>query len=113
MRRSELRRYQKSLEKQREILSAKSDLHSQLPAADVNVGDLIDEANADLEAELQVRLRQTNGRLLRAIDEALVRIRRGTYGLCTSCQRPISAARLRAVPWTHRCVKCEEQDQQT
>ncbi|MGH9717383.1 MAG: TraR/DksA family transcriptional regulator [Candidatus Acidiferrales bacterium] len=54
-----------------------------------------------------------NGRLLRAIDEALVRIRRGTYGLCTSCQRPISAARLRAVPWAHRCVKCEAQDQRT
>lgn len=113
MRWSDLRRYQKLLAKQREILSAKSDLHSLLPAADVAVGDLIDEANADLEAELQVRLRQMNGRLLRAIDEALVRIRRGTYGLCTSCQRPISAARLRAVPWAHRCVKCEAQDQRT
>ncbi len=35
----------------------------------------MDQASADLEAELQIRLRQTNGRLARAIEEALSRIR--------------------------------------
>ncbi len=45
-------------------------------------GDLIDEANA--EAELQIRLHQTDGRLLRAIEEALGRIRQGTYGIAAS-----------------------------
>jgi DnaK suppressor protein len=109
---SDLQRYKRMLlEKQREVLTANSDIHSQLGAAGLTEGDLIDRANADAEAELQVRLRQTDGKLLRGIEEALVRIKRGTYGLCTSCQQPISVARLRAVPWAQRCLKCKEQDQ--
>jgi len=112
MRSSELRRYEKMLlEKRQEVLSVNSDIHSQLPAAGVTEGDVVDQANADAEADLQVRLRQTDGKLLRAIDEALVRIRRGTYGVCASCQQPISAARLKAVPWTHHCLECKEREQ--
>jgi DnaK suppressor protein len=108
MRSSDLRRYQKMLlEKRQEVLSANTDLRSQLPPAGVTEGDLVDQANAEFEAELQVRLHQTDAKLLRAIDEALIRIRRGTYGVCTSCERPISAARLRAVPWTHHCITCK------
>lgn len=114
MRLPDLQRYKKMLaNKQREILSANSDIRSHLPASGVKEGDLIDQANADAEAELQVSLRQTDGKLLRAIEEALGRIRRGTYGICAACRQPISAARLRAVPWTHRCLKCKEQDQRT
>ncbi len=112
MRSAELQRYKKMLlEKREEVLSAQTNGLSQLPAAGVTEGDLIDQANADAEAELQVRLHETDGKLLRAIGEALVRIRRGMYGVCTSCRKPISAARLRAVPWTHHCIKCKEWEQ--
>ena len=114
MRQTDLRRYKNLLlEKQREMWSAKTDVHSQLPAAGVTEGDLVDHANADAEAELQVRLHQTEGKLLRAIEDALIRMQRGTYGICTTCQRPISAARLKAVPWTHLCVQCKERQRQT
>ncbi len=78
--------------------SAKSGVQSQLPAASVTEGDLVDQANADGEAELQVRLHQTAGKLVPKIGEALVQIGRGTYGICTVCQQPVSAARLKAVP---------------
>jgi len=71
-------------------------------------GDLKDEANA--EAELQIRLHRTDGRLLRAIEEALGRIRQGTYGICGVCNQPISRARLKAVPWTHHCRDCKSRD---
>jgi RNA polymerase-binding transcription factor DksA len=71
-------------------------------------GDLIDQANADAEAELQIRLHQTYGHLLRAIEEALGRIREGTSGVCLVCKQPISKARLEAVPWTHLCSECKE-----
>lgn len=110
MRLARLRRYKNMLLKKRRVVSsAKSGVHTQVPAAGVTEGDLIDQANANVEAELQVRLHQTDGKLLRAIEEALVRMRKGTYGICTVCQQPISAARLEAVPWTHLCRECKEQ----
>jgi RNA polymerase-binding transcription factor DksA len=46
--------------------------------------------------------------LLRAIDEALVRMRRGTYGVCEMRQQPISKPRLEAVPWARHCRDCKE-----
>lgn len=56
--------------------------------------DLGDIANAGVEAELPARLRQTETHLLRAIDEALMRMRKGTHGICEICNQPISKVRL-------------------
>ena len=72
-------------------------------------GDLSDEANA--EAELQIRLHRTDGRLLRVIEEALGRNRQGTYGIRGVCDEPPSGARLEAVPWTHHWRDCKERKQ--
>ena len=68
------------------------------------------KANADAEAELQIELRQTDGPLFRAIEEALARIRSGAFGVCEACKQPISKARLEAVPWTHLCRGCKERE---
>ena len=105
----DLQRYKGLLqEKQRELSSVQDETGARVPAAGGLEGDLIDQANADAEAELQIRLHQTDARLLRAIEEALVRIRHGTFGVCQSCKRPISKARLEAVPWTRLCRECKE-----
>jgi DnaK suppressor protein len=79
-----------------------------VPAAGDRHGDVADQANSDTEAELQIRLHQTDGRLMRAIDEALVRLKNDTYGTCITCGQPISRARLKAVPWTRHCIFCKE-----
>ena len=106
---ADLQRYKKLLlEKQRELLSAQDDVGAQMPAAGGLEGDLIDQANADAEAEIQIQLHQTDSRLLRAIEEALGRIRQGTFGVCQVCKRHISKARLEAVPWTSLCRECKE-----
>ena len=98
------------LEKLGELSSALDEAQSRVPAAGGLEGDLIDQANADEEAELQIRLHQTDGRLLRAIEEALARIRHGTYGVCEVCKQPISKARLEAVPWARHCRECKERE---
>ena len=46
---------------------------------------------------------------LRQINEALQRIKEGTYGICAECEKPISPKRLQAVPWAKYCVPCQEQ----
>jgi len=107
--RTELRRYEKLLlEKQSTLRNGNPDGKAPVPAAGGPQGDLVDQANADYEAELQIRLRRTDGRLLRAIEEALTRIKDGTFGICTVCGQPISKARLKAVPWTRLCLECKE-----
>ena len=98
------------LEKRRELSSAQGEAHSRVPAAGGLQGDMIDQANADAEAELQIRLHRTDGRLARAIEEALARMKQGTYGVCEVCKQPISKARLEAVPWTHFCRECKERE---
>src|SRR5881628_224650 len=109
MRQADLQRYKRLLlEKQRQLSSVQEDAGTRVPAAGGLEGDVIDQANADAEAELQIRLHQTDGRLLRAIEEALDRMRQGTYGVCVVCKQRISKARLEAVPWTHVCRECKE-----
>jgi hypothetical protein len=53
------------LAKRRELSSASGDARARVPAAGGWGGDVIDRANADAEAELQIRLHQTDARLLR------------------------------------------------
>lgn len=47
--------------------------------------------------------------LLREIQESLLRIDAGTYGLCLECEEPISQKRLEAIPWARHCVPCQEE----
>jgi len=110
MERKALARYRELLHaKKRELLAGKTGTEAPVPAASVERGDVADQAAAATEADVQVRLRQTDSRLLRAVDEALARIERGTFGVCSACGQPISTARLDAVPWTRLCRDCKEQ----
>lgn len=107
----DLRRYHRLLlKKQSEVSSALGEAQPPIPAAGGLEGDLIDQANADEEAELQIHLHQAEGRLAKAIEEALVRIKKRTYGVCEVCQQPISKARLEAVPWARHCRECKERE---
>ncbi len=110
MEQKELERYKQLLEAKREELSAAWRGREEIaPSAGHLHGDPADQASAASEAAIQVRLHQTDGKLLRAIDDALARISRGNYGTCEVCSEPISTARLTAVPWTRLCLDCKEQ----
>jgi DnaK suppressor protein len=111
MDRKNLDRYKRILlEKRGEMSVATAEAESPVPSAGGQRGDPVDQANADAEAELQILLHQTDGRLFRAIEEALARIRNGTFGTCDACRNPISRARLEAVPWTRLCRDCKERE---
>jgi DnaK suppressor protein len=47
-------------------------------------------------------------KLLREVEQALVRIRNGEFGICHRCEEPISPKRLDAIPWAKYCVPCQE-----
>lgn len=71
-------------------------------------GDLADQASGNNEVHIQLKLKQTDAKILQAIEEALLRIDKGTYGVCRDCGEPIAAARLEAIPWTRVCKSCKE-----
>jgi RNA polymerase-binding transcription factor len=71
-------------------------------------GDMADQASGNNEVHIQLKLKQTDAKILQAIEEALVRIDNGTYGVCRDCGEPIAEARLNAIPWTRVCIKCKE-----
>ena len=42
------------------------------------------------------------------IDEALKKIEEGSFGTCEGCKTKISKKRLKAIPYTRLCLKCQE-----
>jgi DnaK suppressor protein len=69
---------------------------------------LADQAAGNNEVHIQLRLKQTDAKILQAIDEALMRIEKGSFGICKDCGEPIAEARLNAIPWTRVCITCKE-----
>ncbi|MDD5489694.1 MAG: TraR/DksA C4-type zinc finger protein [Candidatus Moranbacteria bacterium] len=45
---------------------------------------------------------------LEKIDEALSRMEKGTYGICSNCQKEIPLERLRAYPQADTCLDCQK-----
>ena len=71
-------------------------------------GDMADQASGNNEVHIQLKLKQTDAKILQAIEEALYRMEKGTYGICRDCGDPIAAARLEAIPWTRVCIACKQ-----
>lgn len=85
---------------------------SLIAAGNRSIGDVVDAA-ADFEQdELDSHLATVESSELAAIDAALDRIRDGSYGTCESCQKPVPAVRLQALPYATLCIKCQREEEQ-
>ncbi len=82
--------------------------HSSMEHNNGRQGDMADQASGNNEVHIQLRLKQTDAKILQAIDEALMRLEKGAFGLCRDCGEPIAEARLNAIPWTRVCITCKE-----
>jgi DnaK suppressor protein len=107
MNNGEVNRFKDLLLSKRQELSTGKSLADSIPTAGELRGDPVDMAASETYAATQVRLHQTDGKLLRAIEDALTRIRNEKFGICEECGEPISNARLEAVPWTRWCRDCK------
>ena len=97
------------LRKRGELLTSTTSARAIPASADVNrrQGDMADQASGTNEVEIQLKLKQTDAKILQAI-EALYRLEKGVYGLCRDCGDPIAPARLEAIPWTRVCISCKQ-----
>ena len=75
-------------------------------------GDLADSAEDEIEHAIILAELHGEAEQLAEVEAALQRIREGTYGTCTETGEPISAARLRAIPWTRYSRSAAERHEQ-
>jgi len=77
------------------------------------MGDELDEANLDVEAS---EIEEFGSRLsiehaleeeLKNINEALVKIEKGGYGICENCKKEMDINRLHANPSAKICIECK------
>ena len=67
-----------------------------------------DQAQLSHDEFISLRLNSLDYVQLKLIEEALDRIEAGDYGVCLSCEEPIPAKRLQALPWAKYCVTCQQ-----
>ena len=72
------------------------------------LSDEADIAAAEIEQGMHMRLRNREFLLVRKIEEALSKIKLGTFGTCECCEEDIELSRLEVRPTANLCLKCKE-----
>ena len=121
MKKVELKKYKRLLEEKKKAMidEMKETMKSHISTTiKDSTGDLssysyhmADQGTDAMERELAFMFASKSGRLVYHIDEALRRIEEGTYGLCERCNKPISTARLQAVPHARMCIECKSAEE--
>jgi DnaK suppressor protein len=66
-----------------------------------------EEATETLELEKRLTLENRVRQEMAMVEHALDKIKKGTYGLCDNCGKPIDPERLEALPQATLCLKCK------
>ena len=111
MRSIDVKKYKDFLEKKKDELMASAPARTPATEPGSKSGDWIDQSSQENDLHVRLALKQTDSKLLRAIEEAIHRIEQGTYGICVECENEIAPARLEAVPWTRVCIDCKAKQQ--
>lgn len=83
--------------------------HMQDEAA--NYPDPNDRASQETEMSLELRARDRERKLIKKIEEALVKLDQNEYGFCESCGVEIGIRRLEARPTANLCIDCKTLDE--
>ena len=71
------------------------------------VQDSVDMSIKDVTKEMAFTLGQRESQMIADIDQALLRLDEGTYGICGRCGRPIEERRLEAMPTARYDAACQ------
>lgn len=98
-------------DRQAEIRNKLRSLREAFPTEVSDVKDTEEQSMEDFVRGMDYALMEMESATLRRIDEALVRLGGGTYGLCTECGGKIAEARLEALPFALTCRDCQEHEE--
>ena len=121
MRKTDLKKYEKLLlEKKKSLLEQIASTMKDRVSTTIreSTGDIssysyhmADQGTDAMERELAFMFASKSGRLVYHIDQALKRMNDGDYGKCVKCGKPISSARLKAVPHARMCIECKSAEE--
>ncbi|HEX3183418.1 MAG TPA: TraR/DksA family transcriptional regulator [Pyrinomonadaceae bacterium] len=90
-----------------ETEQVRTDQAAALEFHDDGVKDSVDLSVQDLNKEIALRLGERSSKVVADIDQALLRIKEGSYGICARCGKPIDERRLEAVPTARYDAQCQ------
>jgi DnaK suppressor protein len=87
--------------------NVRDDQAAALELSDDGVKDSMDLSVMDVNKELALRLGDRESQMIADIDQALLRIKEGSYGICARCNKPIDERRLEALPTARFDAECQ------
>jgi DnaK suppressor protein len=78
-----------------------------LELSDNDVKDTVDLSVQDVSKELALRLGERESQMIADVDQALLRIKEGSYGTCARCGKVIDERRLEALPTARYDAACQ------
>src|SRR6267143_102561 len=85
----------------------REDQAAALDFSDDGVKDSSDLSLLDVNKEIAFRLGEKESQAVADIDQALLRIKEGSYGKCARCGEPIDERRLEALPTARYDAVCQ------
>ena len=74
---------------------------------------MADVGTDNFDHEFTLGLIENEEEELRQIDEALERIKGGSFGTCESCDKAIPKGRLKVIPYARLCIACKRNEEGT
>ena len=110
MTKKEMEKYRRLLDDKKAALSAElaKTRSAEEETTEESTQDIADKAVSSYTREFLYSLTDGERSTLLQIDDALVRIDEGAFGLCLSCGMLMTEKRLNAVPWAPYCLDCQE-----
>jgi DnaK suppressor protein len=87
--------------------NVRDDQAAALELSDDGVKDTVDMSVMDVNKELALRLGERESQMIADIDQALLRIQEGSYGICARCGKLIDERRLEALPTARYDAACQ------
>lgn len=84
-----------------------------LDAAGEDAKESADVSMKDVTQEIALKLGDQESQMVADIDQALLRIEEGSYGVCARCGKPIDERRLEAMPTARYDAECQAKIEET
>ena len=103
-----------SFEKEMEsiLLEMQQQLQGKIAETDQDFRNVVGASGIkDSIAKKMEAISKVDSNRLKAVEQALIRIKNGKYGICAQCGKRIPEGRLRALPYALLCMDCKSRNE--